>query len=272
MDIQNRTEADSIIQAAKETAKPFPITSDVLGIVVPAGSSIQPVDPERYQPAPRRASGTYKPATVLAFLSYFSEHASDSGSTVWVHPTAGLIVGILNDHDPDDGPDWRDHKVVTQLETTPQWTHWLRLDGKMVDQITFAEHIEAALEDIVDPAAADVLELAQTFHARSNVSFRSSNRLASGETKIAYDETTIASAGATGELTIPPHLELSLSPFVGEAPYRVKARFRFRVNGGQLTLGYKLDRPDIIVRDALDTVARTLAEKLPRVYVGDEPA
>lgn len=68
-----------------------------------------------------------------------------------------------------------------------------------------------------------------------------------------------------------PRTRKPFAPFIGEDRYRIAARFRFRVNGGQLKLGYVLDRPQSVLRDALDGVAERIAEQFPRTYVGEAP-
>lgn len=64
---------------------------------------------------------------------------------------------------------------------------------------------------------------------------------------------------------------LSLSPFVGEDPYRVEARLRHRINSGDLRIGYRLDRPDDVKRDALEQIAKRIRDEFANVYIG-EPA
>lgn len=66
-------------------------------------------------------------------------------------------------------------------------------------------------------------------------------------------------------------LKLALSPFIGEDRYAVIARLRYRLSGGRLTLGYKLDRPELVQRDALEKIAEALKEKFPLTYIGSEP-
>jgi hypothetical protein len=66
------------------------------------------------------------------------------------------------------------------------------------------------------------------------------------------------------------HTELGLAPFVGEDAYRISARLRYRIRGGDLLLGYRLDRPADVLRDAVDGIADRLGQRftLDRVFVG----
>jgi uncharacterized protein YfdQ (DUF2303 family) len=161
---------------------------------------------------------------------------------------------------------------VLQLEHTDEWKHWTSLDKQLVGQTDFAEHIEQGLKEIVEPPAADMLELAQTFHAAQSASFRSATRLHNGITQVQYDEEVDASAGRSKQLEIPQEFTLAIAPFVGEEPYRVTARLRYRLSSGNLKLGYQLVRPADVVRDCLSSIADRLTEEFGDVFSGTAPA
>jgi uncharacterized protein YfdQ (DUF2303 family) len=262
----------AVIEAAREGQTPVVLDpSKPTFVVVPDGVRPVEVDMTKWQSTPARVKATYRPATVDAFSAYVKRNSLHDYTTVWVHPTSGRIVAVIDDSGPES-PGWGEHKVVLELETTPEWNHWLSKDGILMGQEEFAEHVEVGLDDIQEPSGADVLEMAQTFHAKTNSTFRQATRLASGETQFQYDEEIQAKAGATGTMEIPSVLMLGLAPFVGEKPYKVIARVRYRISSGRLSLGYKLDRPDLVRRDALDTIAEKLGNEFPLTYVGSEPA
>ncbi len=262
------TDLQAVIDATRETAAPT-VPTDVdkpLIYVVPEGARIELPDLSPWRDAPTRMTGIYRPATVQAFTDYVTSFLSDS-VTVWVHPTSGKIVGVLDDNSPGMAG-YSQHRAVLDLATTPEWNYWAEHDGEMMSQEQFAEHIEGGLE-ISEPDAATMLEIAQTFHATPQAAFRSSTRLVSGEQRLQYDEEIKAAAGSAGDLTVPTMILLAVAPFIGEDPYKVAARLRFRLHAGKLTLGYKLDRPDAVKRDALEGIAERLAEKFPQTYVGE---
>ena len=136
-------------------------------------------------------------------------------------------------------------------------------------QEDFALHIEAGLQEIEQPDAADLLEIAQSFHATTGAAFRSAIRLASGEQQFTYEENIEAKAGRSGQLAVPTTFILLVAPFVGEQERQVVAKLRYRISSGRLQLGYKLERPDKIVRDALDSVAEQIGAEFPRVFSGE---
>jgi uncharacterized protein YfdQ (DUF2303 family) len=265
-----RGDAQAIIEVTRAAAWPQDLNPEIpQSLVVPAGASLEIPDVEHFLPQPRRRRGTYRPATVDAFVDYTRRLANET-TTVWVHPTSGRIVAVIDDHTPTEAA-WREHTVELALQETPEWRYWLGADGRMMSQEEFAEHVEGGLEEIVNPDAAVMLEVAQTFHASTSAQFRSSTRLASGEQRLQYDEEVKAAAGGSGDLTVPTELVLAIAPFVGEDPYRVTARLRFRLRAGTLTLGYRLDRPEAVQRDALSKIADRLGEQFTNTYLGEPP-
>lgn len=270
MSDETRTDADAIIEVAQNALEPKPVDPNVPNVVIETdGTRAVILDLDKWRDDPKRKTGIYRPATVEAFIAYTKSHLGD-GTTVWVHPTSGAIEAVIDDH-LQSAPDWRGHRVRLALAPTPEWLYWAQHDGQMVGQTEFAEHIEGGLEEIVEPDSATMLEIAQTFHASVGSTFRSSVRLQSGEQRLQYDEEVKATAGTAGEMTVPAMILLGIAPFIAEEPYRIAARLRFRLRSGQLTLGYKLDRPDSIKRDALENVAERLGQHFPQVYVGEPP-
>lgn len=265
------SDAQIVVDTAVRSTQPSTLNPDTpQSIVVPGESTLQIPDLSAWRLTPTRKTGVYKPSTVEAFGAYVERHLEPEATTVWVHPTSGKVVAVFDDNGVAV-PGWRQHKAVLDLETTPEWEHWASVDGVMMSQEDFAEHVEIGLDDIAEPAGADVLEMAQTFHAKTNSTFRQATRLASGETQFQYDEEIAATAGKTGTMAIPAVLKLALAPFVGEQRYAVIARLRYRLSSGRLSLGYKLDRPAMVQRDALEAIAENLRARFPLTYVGSEP-
>lgn len=262
----------ALIEAVRQTNSPSPLDPDIpQAIVVPAGSTLEIPDLSAWRDRPVRKTGVYRPATVEALVAITKLHGEDDeNTTVWVHPTSGKVVTVFDDNGREFSG-YQQHRAVLQLTETPEWKHWASNDGKLLAQEDFALHIEEGLAEIEQPDAADMLEMAQSFRLTNNASFRTAKRLSSGEQQFLYDETVEAKAGKSGELTVPATFILLVAPFVGEEERQVVAKLRYRMSGGSFAIGYRLERPDKVVRDALDTVAETLAGEFPRVFVG-EPA
>jgi uncharacterized protein YfdQ (DUF2303 family) len=222
-----------------------------------------------------RAEGAYQVGDVRSFVEYVQRHATPA-STVWLDPHARTVVAVLDDHPataagelPDEVPlggrGW--HRVTLTLEHTPEWNRWVGNDGRLLGQESFAELVEDSITVIAEPPAADLLELAQTLQGTTTATWRSGHRLQDGSIQLRYDEDVQATAGRDGNTVIPHHFTLVLEPFFGEAPVSVEARFRYRLNGGDVKLGYRLDNIERVERNALDVIADRIREQLGTVPV-----
>lgn len=177
---------------------------------------------------------------------------------LWADIDRRTIKAIL---DGNDGH--RVHTATLELRHSIEWTEWTSIDGKLVDQLAFAQFIEDHLSSIGAPDGAKLLEICQTLEARTKVDFKSSELLANGQRKFKYDETTEAKAGQKGDLTIPAELTLVLRPFQGSEPVAILARFRYRLDGGQLRLGIKLAEPSKALEVAFNQIVDEVQASVP---------
>lgn len=262
-------DAQVIVDAALRGAQPQPLDGRegrFYSLIVPEGSEHVVVDMlEQEAERPLRKRGTFQTHDADSFVDYLAKHGLPE-SEVWADMIGHRLVAVVNAHQgvPEqiDGAGWQDHRVVYAVRPTKAWETWLANDGKLLDQATFAELIEDRSPDIVMPSAADMLELAQTFQATIGVSFESSKALSSGERQIEYKETVDSRAGRRGQLTIPKEFALALTPFEGADAFKVTARFRYRITDGVLRLGYRLQRPEDVVREAFLSVVDKVAEQV----------
>lgn len=238
-------------------------------VVVPRDGTLEVVNraEDRYLASPRRKTGLIKVYDADSFLAVWNKQAYDA-SEVFADPIAFKVTGVINaDSDAADGiAGWRDHTVVLESRKTPQWAAWESRDGQLLEQQSFAEFVEDRVVDFVTPTGAEMLELAQTFMANTKVDFKSAAILSSSQRALQFEETIAARAGHKGQIEIPASFEVGLTPFEGGAAYRVNARFRYRIREGHLSLGFKLDRPEDVLRTAFGDVRAAIAES-----IGDRP-
>lgn len=258
--------AHVIKQLANAAATPHPLEPGVIyGYMTPTGPQTIDLTGDEYLDEPRRKHSHPVVTDVGSFAHYYLKHA-DAHTEVFadIDTDAGAIAGctrveaVLDAHTPID-PRWQDHRLTLLLKPTPEWTDWAGSNQRMMSQASFADWIEDHITDIAADGPCDgatLLEMAQQFQAHTKVQFSSGHRVSSGATKFIYTETIDAKAGERGEITIPTAFELGIRVFTDLPPYRVKARFRYRMNDGRLTLAYHLDNPERTVRDAVDQVVK----------------
>ncbi len=256
------SDASVIVDTAIRSAEPHIVTDDAGGrmalLVTPAGGRLEQID---LGALPSRKSGFYTAHNAESLLTYLSKHGRDVSTEVWASENHRTVVAVLNDH-TDAHPGWGDHRITYLAEATDPWKAWIARDGELMSQSDFAELIEDRAPDVVDPSAADMLELAQSFQATVGVRFESSKLISSGERQLEYREQVEAKAGRAGRLEIPQTFTLALQPINGSVVYKVAARLRYRINDGQLRIGYRLEQPDEIARDAFAGVVKAIQEGL----------
>jgi uncharacterized protein YfdQ (DUF2303 family) len=274
-----RTEAEAAAALGRQstTLEPYDLHADTALIVarVRDDENLAVRDLEQHLTTPVRPRGTVTLHEHRDFAAYTNRLGDPAETTVWADVEQLRVTAVLNDHVDHAAAGWRDHRVVLQLRRDKDWAAWLRLDGQLVDQATFAEHIENLVHTVSSPAAADMLEVSRTFQAKRHVNYSSATRLDSGDLQLSYEVDTTAKAGNKGQMEIPTEFLLGLPPFAGTDPVEIRVRLRYRVHdGGQLGIGYQILRPDLIEQAAFDLLLHQVEEDLdsPAVYAGTAPA
>ncbi|HEY8985710.1 MAG TPA: DUF2303 family protein [Streptomyces sp.] len=261
----------SVIDIAQRAAAPQRLNlGGYYTITTPRGVERIDLTGDKYKDNPDRKTGTTVVRDAESFLAYYGKHADES-SEVYADAERLTVTAVL-DADTPDAARWQGHRLSLQLRTTDAWKQWLALDGNLMNQEQFAEFIEDHLPELLEPAAATMLEIAQSIQGVAKAEFQSGTRLASGERKLAYVETVTAKAGQKGELVIPETFVIGLVPFDGSEGYRLTARLRYRINGGPLQLGYKLERPADVLKTAFGDVVAAIGEGIDVPVLNGTPA
>ncbi|MDX3019904.1 YfdQ family protein [Streptomyces acidiscabies] len=261
----------SVIDIAQQATAPERL--DLGGyytVTTPRGVERIDLTGDKYKDTPDRKAGTTVVRDAESFLAYYGKHADES-SEVYADAENLSVTAVL-DANTADSPRWANHRLSLALRTTDAWKQWTHLDGKLMGQEQFAEFLEDHLPELLEPSAATMLEIAQSIQGVAKAEFQSGTRLASGERKLAYVETVTAKAGQKGELVIPETFVIGLVPFDGSEGYRLNARLRYRINGGPLQLGYKLERPADVLKTAFGDVVTAIGEGIDVPVLNGTPA
>lgn len=266
------TEAEVVAQLTREGAQPVPLdpaASPLLGIMEPAGAAFRTIDLSRYRDRPERRTGHVSMSTGTSLARYVIAHRDGAGVSVYADESRFEIAAVLNGHTAnstaDDAvagvPGWGDHRAVLAVRMTPAWTRWARRDGKLGGQVEFAEHIEDGAGELRTPDAATMLEIAQTLHVNRRVAYTSGVSLTDGARQFEFEETSTSTAGRKGSVQVPATFTIEVAPFEGGPAYEVLCRLRYRIaDGGTLTIGYKIDRPEDLLRTAFDRIVGDVEE------------
>lgn len=273
-----RTDTDALVEALEGNEMPAELLPGSI-YAFKLKDNVKLVDLyDRNLDRPRRKLGRIVVEDAASFMHYYRKHA-DPNSEVYVDVDAGRVTAILDAHqetDTDESRDesarWGEHELVLLMHQTDAWKRWTSIDRKMLTQQAFADFIDDNRVNIVKPSAAAMLELVQDFQTQTKVTFNSATVLGNGNRRLVFTEETAAGAGAKGQIEVPSVLEIGLAPFEDSQPDVVKARFRYRISGGDLLMGIWLDNADDVRRDAVKTVVTSLQKELGIVVMRGTPA
>lgn len=278
------SDTDAAVLAGINIAGPRPLddneqTGRFFTQVVPAGATIKVYDLDALaRPLaahPHRKTGTVYVQDADSFIGYIAKHELPC-TEVYADTARQALVGVINAHAEstpaeaaENNAGHGDHCVALELLATPEWKTWTALDKKPLNQQQFAEHLEDNAADVIHPDAATMLEIASSLVATTGSQFKSAVRLDNGEVQFRYEEDTRATAGQSGDLDVPQRFIIAIAPFVGSDPVEIEARFRYRINAGNLTLSYALLRPEQIARQAFLDHVEAVADAInPPVFQG----
>lgn len=243
---------------------------DLLVIATRRDYDREVVNLERLRFKPNRSRGTVTALSadgLVKALLLRNAGTVDEGDPVVLYAdlencklTAILNDDVVGSETKDDAAAWRDYRIELLLRPTLEWQHWMGQQGPG-SQTRFAETIELGEAEIFEPSAAVMLDLAQTFVASTGAKFKQAGRLSDGRQQFSYEEDTDAKAGADGSMAVPTEFTIAVRPFYGALhSYPVRARLRWRLQQGALTIGYQLHRPEEVQQLAFSEMVSHVME------------
>lgn len=250
---------------APETFEPTHGDSIVVR-VVRNDETIEARNFERWLEYPVRPRGTATLHDPIDFTAYINR-LRHNGTTVWGDEQRDRFTAVFNDHEASDiegnvPAGWRDHTAVLQLQPDPDWQAFLAADGNYSSQLEFGEFLQDYVAAFVEPDGATLLEVATSFKAHRKAEFSSAVDLDTGDLQLTYNEETSAKTTRTGQIEVPRQFVVQLSPFLGYPPVKLQARLRWFIDSGQLRMGFKLHRPDLVKRQAFADIRATIADRI----------
>lgn len=266
-----------LIRIGKETGAPQ-VTSQggIPYVVIPSDCKVVGLADmiyNKFSTAPIRKQAFVKVLDGASFIEYFAKFC-DENSRVFADETQSRVLAVLDYHGAgDSGPRWCEHKLQLDLRHSDEWTTWTGKNGveeKMV-QVEFAEFIEDNTPDIVRPDAATMLEMARTLEAKTEADFSSAIRLNNGQVQFTYNENIKGTFGS-GKVEIPEEFLIAIPVYVGGARVQVRARLRYRILGGKLSIWYDLLRVKEIERSAFMAILQEIKDGLKVSIINGNPA
>jgi uncharacterized protein YfdQ (DUF2303 family) len=212
---------------------------------------------------PKRAKGTVHvrtPDSFVVAVRRLADTAAVYDPLLYGDIEGRQLTAVLDDHGAG-GAGWRQHRVLFRPERSEEWLSWKTNEGYHTQE-QFAEAIEAGERNITNPDPIVLLEMAENFHANISARVKQAKRLRDGRTQLIYEEDINATGGEGGTVDFPNEFTIAVAPFRGFDEVEIRCRIRFRIQGGSFSIGYFLDHPDVVEREAFQSAAERAVDEL----------
>ncbi|MEN6535693.1 MAG: DUF2303 family protein [Bryobacteraceae bacterium] len=180
------------------------------------------------------------------------------------------ITGLIDYHQEDQKAANVAHAVTMALPFSEEWKLWTGIDGKLMGQLEFARFLEENHPDIVQPNAAELIEIARDLHGARNIRLTKAVRTESdNESFTLDDDTTLASNKSGQKVEIPRQFTLSIPVYFGESAIDMTAFLRWKLDQQEgMKLGIKMWRPEHVRQAMFKQIVTGAAERtqLTAVY------
>lgn len=195
-----------------------------------------------------------------SFVAYVNRYKTEA-TRLFAEPGflaggAAHVTAVIDYHKPSE-PLHGVHVAVYTPRYSEQWLRWQAVCKGALAQVQFAELVEEARADIVEPEAAKLLDIVRAFKASKKVEFDSVVYQSNGDVTLGYDEKT-QQRGASGPL--PEVMKLGIPVYFRGATYAVPLFVRFKVDAGSVKFTLKLDRADVIEDAAFGELTKAISE------------
>lgn len=223
---------------------------------------------------PERPRAIVQLRDAASFVRYFNDHKTDY-SRIFARLDPALFLAVFDEFSavtPGDAgvwpqADWREFRAAFSVPPSREWLLWHEANRKPMSQVSFAEFLQDNLPDVVQPAGADLLELALNFEAAQSGTYVATQRLQDGSHNLQWR----ADNNASGTVKLPEHITLMIPVFENEAPSELQARLKYRVKEGNLSLWFELVRPHKVLEAAFRSAWERIADGTGAVILLGSP-
>lgn len=205
-----------------------------------------------------------------SFVDYV-QHFRLPQTMVFFNAASASFRAVIDYHEHANARGRCAHVASFKAKFSLEALAWQEHSGKLLEQEEFARFLEKNLVDIVEPAAASMLEVALNLEVKKTATFSNAIRLDNGQRAFRYDETVRGGGTRAGDLAIPEKFKLNIPIFEGGPAQLVDAHLRYRLTDGELRIGYELALWQRVLdferRQLRASISAKLGEDLP-IYAG----
>lgn len=225
-------------------------------IIVPGGCSLEEAEQLLVNPVRVRTEPAF--VDVDSFCEYVNDH-KDTHTHVYASMADGRIDAVIDHHTrTGNEPRWGDHVPALHLQPTPDWERWMEKDGDAMGQESLADFLEEMDHTIIEPEAAEIIEIVTAMRVTSDKRFASKVNRTDGSFTFEYSEEHDTKA----TIKVPDRFTIHIAPYRSAEYVDLLVRLRYRINEGRVKFFYSILRPDRAQEDAFNQVCEAIEGKL----------
>lgn len=220
-------------------------------------------------PPPVRIKQAVVVQTADSLVDYVNRFKTEN-TVLFADIASNKIRGLIDYHGPEKAAHL-DHGVALDLPFSEEWRTWAAQGGKLSSQLEFARFLEENAVDVIAPDGAELLEVCRDLQSKRKVDFRKAVRTSGGAETFEYAEETETKA-RTGGVEVPTKFKLSIPVYFGGQPTELFAFLRFKIDEGNLSLGYVLHRAEHVRQAVFKVIVMDAAERTGQPAVFGKPS
>ncbi|WP_226578827.1 DUF2303 family protein [Acuticoccus sediminis] len=200
-----------------------------------------------------------------SFTLYYEAFATPQ-TRLFADVRHGVLTAVLDYHDAgsdeteyaDPAPGRLAHRLVYAAPKSVEWQRWADLHRRAIDQEALLEFLEENAQDIVRPAAADVLEMVTEFRSIRSTRFSRKMNLTNGSVAMSFSDEE------AGDQTVhaPSEMTIHVPVFEGGERVEIKVFLRTRAPNGKLSFLLVIHRKELVERELFRETVRGIEETL----------
>lgn len=239
---------------------PFDMPAGGHAVLVPAGYQVREFKP--IDPPLTHVKQKVRLDDAPSFIAYVGRYKTPN-TQLFAELDAGSVTAVIDYHQAPQSngesvPLYGAHAATYRAKLAEEWARWTQIDNQKISQAQLAEFLEENAENIVEPEAASVLEVARNLKMRKRVKFESGLSLKDGTIQLEYRE-EVEGAGKE-QMAVPDHLIIGVPVYFGGEGFRLKVMMRYRIEEGVLHFMLKIHRREFAVQAAFAQVVKEIAE------------
>ena len=219
---------------------------------------------EAYQNAPVRIRQAVELKSETALIDYVNKFKVE-GTAVFSDLDELAINVIFDYHRDAVQPRWGNHRAAYHCPFSKDWKEWQDKNKQAMNQIEFGLFLENNIHCIAAEgnavSGAELLAMVLAFEETRKSEFKSVQRLQDGTMSFAFAD----EQSGGGKARLPEEITLGIQPFRNGDFYQIKARVRYRIKDGALTLWYELINPEKVIESAFNSTIEKLKTNIANV-------